>query len=54
MNDQNLTDRELILAVDNDPGATPRERELANRLHRQLVPPAPIPIRRHCDEIKED
>ena len=32
MNDSNLTDEELIRAVDNDPNATPRERELANRL----------------------
>ncbi len=32
MNDKNLTDAELIRAVDNDPQATPRERELAERL----------------------
>jgi hypothetical protein len=32
MNDTNLSDAELVHAVDNDPVATPRERELANRL----------------------
>lgn len=32
MEDSNLTDAELIRAVDNDPQATPRERELAERL----------------------
>jgi len=36
MNDSNLTDDELIRAVDNDPGATPRERELAQRLDTTL------------------
>lgn len=34
MNDSNLTDDELVRAVDNDPNATPRERELANRLQQ--------------------
>jgi hypothetical protein len=37
-----LTDEELIRKIDNDPTATPRERELANRLQAQL------------DENKED
>ena len=32
MRDQNLTDEELIRAIDNDPDATPRERELTKRL----------------------
>lgn len=41
MNDSNLTDDELIRAVDNDPNATPRERELANRLDAVLNPEAP-------------
>ena len=36
MNDTNLTDDELIRAVDNDPAATQRERELANRLDAAL------------------
>lgn len=36
MNDSNLTDDELVRAVDNDPNATPRERELANRLDTLL------------------
>lgn len=54
MNDTNLTDRELILAVDNDPGATARERELADRLEKQLTPPGPTPTRRHYDEDEED
>jgi hypothetical protein len=36
MNDSNLTDAELIRAVDNDPEATPRERELAERLQKHL------------------
>ena len=34
MNNANLTDAELIRAVDNDPAATPRERELAERLQK--------------------
>ena len=37
MNDMNLTDDELVRAVDNDPAATPRERELVCRLHQLLV-----------------
>ena len=36
MNDSNLSDEELIRAVDNDSNATPRERELANRLNAAL------------------
>ena len=32
------TDDELIHEVDNDPAATPRERELADRLYAQLHP----------------
>jgi len=36
MNDSNLSDEELIRAVDNDSNATPRERELANRLQKLL------------------
>lgn len=36
MQDRNLTDRELLLAIDNDPDATPRERELAERLRKAL------------------
>ena len=37
MHDSNLTDREMILAVDNDPKATPRERDLADRLMEAMV-----------------
>lgn len=36
MNDSNLTNDELVRAVDNDPNATARERELANRLDTLL------------------
>ncbi len=36
MEDTNLTDDELIRAVDNDPNATARERELAQRLDALL------------------
>jgi len=36
MNDSNLSDEELIRAVDNDSNATPRERELAKRLDAAL------------------
>ena len=36
MNDSNLADPELILAVDNDPEATSREREMATRMQRLL------------------
>ena len=32
----NYTDQELILQVDNDPNATPRERDLATRLDEAL------------------
>ena len=39
MDDSNLTDAELIRAVDNDPRATPRERELAERLDAALEAP---------------
>lgn len=39
MQDSNLTDRELLLAVDNDPNATPRELELAARLRAALEEP---------------
>ena len=37
MNDTNLTDEELVRAVDNDPAATPRERELARRLYEAML-----------------
>jgi hypothetical protein len=37
MNDSNLTDEELIRAVDNDPEATPREREMADRLQKHVA-----------------
>jgi hypothetical protein len=36
MQDRNLTDEELVRAVDNDPEATPRERELVERLQKFL------------------
>ncbi len=36
MQDSSLTDAELVHAVDNDPDATPRERELAERLNKFL------------------
>lgn len=36
MLDSNLTDAELVRSVDNDPNATPRERELADRLNKFL------------------
>ena len=44
------TDEELVRSVDNDPTATPRERELAERLNATLTERNDKPIQRTFED----